>query len=204
MTSDPTDLFLWQSLAIFLLIAALLSILLGLLLTFKPDLMERINRGANRWISMRQIDRLLDRIISLEQWFYQYHRPLGILVILGAVYILVYFGVLFDKSIALQRLAGYIPSVLLDGLLDALVLTSLIGAVAALFVGLLLWLRPSLLRGFEEEANQWISSRRAIKVLDVPHDQVNRFVARHMRQVGYLLLLGSLYLFFAMSRLLVV
>lgn len=203
MTSDTTDLFLWQSLAIFLLIAALLGILLGLLLTFKPDLMERINRGANRWISMRQIDRLLDRIISLEQWFYQYHRPLGILVILGAVYILVYFGVLFDKAIALQRLTGYIPSVLLDGLLDALVLTSLIGAVAALFVGLLLWLRPSLLRGFEEEANQWISSRRAIKVLDVPHDQVNRFVARHMRQVGYLLLLGSLYLFFAMSRLLV-
>lgn len=203
MTSDTTDLFLWQSLAIFLLIAALLGILLGLLLTFKPDLMERINRGANRWISMRQIDRLLDRIISLEQWFYQYHRPLGILVILGAVYILVYFGVLFDKAIALQRLAGYIPSVLLDGLLDALVLTSLIGAVAALFVGLLLWLRPSLLRGFEEEANQWISSRRAIKVLDVPHDQVNRFVARHARQIGYLLLLGSLYLFFAMSRLLV-
>lgn len=203
MTSDPTDLFLWQSLAIFLLIAALLGILLGLLLTFKPDLMERINRVANRWISMRQIDRLLDRIISLEQWFYQYHRPLGILVILGAAYILVYFGVLFDKAIALQRLTGYIPSVLLDGLLDALVLTSLIGAVAALFVGLLLWLRPSLLRGFEEEANQWISSRRAIKVLDVPHDQMNRFVARHARQIGYLLLLGSLYLFFAMFRLLV-
>ena len=203
MTSDPTDIFLWQSLAIFLLIAALLGILLGLLLTFKPDLMERINRVANRWVSVRQIDRLLDRIISMEQWFYQYHRPLGILVILGAVYILVYFGVLFDKAIALQRLNGYVPSGLLDGLLDALVLTSLIGAVAALFVGLLLWLRPSLLRGFEEEANQWISSRRAIKVLDVPHDQVNRFVARHARQIGYLLLLGSLYLFFAMSRLLV-
>jgi len=203
MTSDPTDIFLWQSLAIFLLIAALLGILLGLLLTFKPDLMERINRVANRWVSVRQIDRLLDRIISMEQWFYQYHRPLGILVILGAVYILVYFGVLFDKAIALQRLNGYVPSGLLDGLLDALVLTSLIGAVAALFVGLLLWLRPSLLRGFEEEANQWISSRRATKVLDVPHDQVNRFVARHARQIGYLLLLGSLYLFFAMSRLLV-
>ena len=203
MTSDPTDIFLWQSLAIFLLIAALLGILLGLLLTFKPDLMERINRVANRWISMRQVDRLLDRVISLEQWFYQYHRPLGILVILGAVYILVYFGVLFDKAIALQRLNGYVPSGLLDGLLDALVLTSLIGAVAALFVGLLLWLRPSLLRGFEEEANQWISSRRATKVLDVPHDQVNRFVARHARQIGYLLLLGSLYLFFAMFRLLV-
>jgi len=203
MTSDPTDIFLWQSLAIFLLIAALLGILLGLLLTFKPDLMERINRVANRWISMRQVDRLLDRIISLEQWFYQYHRPLGILVILGAVYILVYFGVLFDKAITLQRLTGYAPSGLLDVLLDALVLTSLIGAVAALFVGLLLWLRPSLLRGFEEEANQWISSRRAIKVLDVPHDQVNRFVARHVRQTGYLLLLGSLYLFFAMFRLLV-
>lgn len=203
MTPDPTDLFLWKSLAIFLLIAALLGILLGLLLTFKPDLMERINRITNRWISVRQIDHLLDRIISLEHWFYQHHRPLGILVILGAAYILVYFGVLFDRTIALQHLTGYAPSGLLDGLLDALVLTSLIGAVAGLFVGLLLWLRPSLLRGLEEEANQWISSYRAIKVLDVPHDQVNRFIARYAQQTGWLLLLGSFALFFLMFRVLV-
>jgi len=203
MHANLTELFLWRALAIFLLACALLGILVGLLLIFKPHLMERINRVANRWISTRHIDRQMDRIISLEQWFYQYHRPLGILVILGAGYMLVYFGLLFDKAIALQRLSGHLPGRLLDWLLDALVLASLTGAVVALLVGLFLWLRPSMLRGIEEEANQWISSRRAAKPLEIPRDQIDLFVARHASRVGWLLLLGSIYLFFAMFRWLV-
>ena len=118
-------------------------------------------------------------------------------------YILVYFGLLFDKAATMRSLAGYMPARLLDGLLDALVLASLTGAAVALFVGLALWLRPSLLRGIEEKSNQWVSSRRATKVLDVPHDQVEHFVARHAQRVGWLLLLGSIYLFFAMFRWLI-
>ena len=203
MHPSLTDILLWRALALFLLIGALMGMALGLLLISKPHLLERANRIANRWISMRQIDRPLNRFISLEQWFYQYHRPLGILVILGAGYILVYFSLLFDKAAALQRLTGYVPNRLLDGLLDALVLTSLTGAIVALFVGLFLWLRPSLLRGIEEEANQWITSRRATKALDVQHDQVDRFVTHHARRAGWMLLLGSIYLFFVLFRLLV-
>lgn len=203
MHIDLIELFLWRALAIFLFIGALTGVVLGLLMIFSPRILERVNRIANRWVSMRRIDRLLDRIISLEQWFYQYHRPLGILVIFGAVYILVYFGLLFDKAAVLQGLAGYVPGRLLDGLLDALVLTSLTGAAVALFVGLSLWLRPSLLRGIEKETNQWISSRRATKLLDVPHDQVDRFIMRHAQRFGWLLLLSSIYLFFVMFRLLV-
>jgi len=202
MYTNLADIFLWRALAIFLLIGALMGIAVSLLLIFKPYLVARVNQVANRWVSMRQADRWLDRSISIEQWFYQYHRPLGILVILGAGYILVYFGLLFDKAAALQRLAGHMPAILLDGLLDALVLTALAGAAVALFVGLALWLRPSLLRGIEGESNQWVSSRRATKVLDVQRNQVERFVAGHAQRVGWLLLLGSIYLFFAMLRVL--
>lgn len=202
MHTNLINIILWQSLAIFLIIGALMGVAVSLLLIFKPHLMVRVNQAASRWVSMRHIDRPLDRSISLEQWFYQHHRPLGIAVILGAGYILVYFGLLFDKAIALQRLTGYVPSRLLDGLLDALVLTSLLGAVVALFVGLFLWLRPSLLRGIEESANQWVSSRRATRVLDIPRDQVERFVAGHTQRIGWLLLLGSIYLFFAVLRVL--
>ena len=203
MSADPTGILLWRALAIFLLVGALTGVALGLLLIFKPHLLARVNRVANRWISMRHIDRPLDRIISLEHWFYQYHRVTGMAIVSGAIYIFVYFGMLFDKDYALRHLNTRIPLTLLDGLLDALVLSALTGAAVALMAGLFLWLRPSLLRGIEEETNQWVSSRRATRVLDVPHDHVERFVARHARRVGWLLLVGSIYLFFAMFRLLV-
>ena len=60
-----------------------------------------------------------------------------------------------------------------------------------------------LLRGVEELANQWVSTRRATQVMDIPRDQVERFVARHAQRVGWLLLVGSIYLFFVMIRWLV-
>ncbi|HUW76633.1 MAG TPA: hypothetical protein VMV70_08110 [Gallionella sp.] len=200
MLTQSVKFLLWEDLAIFLLFSAILGILLGLLLIFKPGFAERLNRSANRWISTRHINRWLDRSISIEHWLYHHHRATGGVIVAGASYILIYFGMLFDRADELQRLGGRLPARLLASLLDALVLGSLVGGTVALIVGLFLWLRPSLLRGMEEEANLWVSSRRATKVLDVPHDQVDRFVVRHTQRVGWLLLLASIYLFFLMFR----
>lgn len=202
MTSNPAEIILWRTLAVFLLVGALLGIVLGLLLIFRPQLLGRINRVANRWISTRHVGEMLDRSISIEHWFYLHHRVTGMAVVLGATYIFIYFGMLFDKARMLQRLSSKVPARLLDGLLDALVLSSLTGAAVALVVGLFLWLRPSMLRGIEEQANIWVSSRKATKILDVPRDQVDRYVERHAQKAGWLLLLGSIYLFFVLFRLL--
>jgi len=202
MTSNPADIFLWRALAIFLLVGALLGIALGLLLIIRPQLLGSVNRVANRWISTRHVSHMMDRSISIEHWFYQHHRVSGIAVVLGAMYIFIYFGLLFDKARMLQRMNNLVPARLLDGLLDALVLGALIGAAAALIVGLFLWLRPSMLRGIEDQANQWVSTRKATKILDVPRDQVDQFVIRHAQKAGWLLLLGSIYLFFVLFRLL--
>lgn len=186
---------------IFLLVCAPVGVTVSLLLIIKPQLLGRFNRVLNHWVSSRRLNSLLDRSISIEQWFYRHHRAIGITVMLGSIYVFTYFGVTFDKLYALQHLKWKIPTKLLDGLLDALVLSSLTGAVVAFMVGLFLYLRPSMLRGLEAEANQWVSSRRAIKMLEVPRDQIEHFVARHARRIGWLLLLGSIGLFFIAFRL---
>lgn len=203
LRTNPTDIILWQTLAIFLLVGASLGILAGLALIFRPHLLERINRVANRWITLRHITRWLDSSVSIERWFYQYHSAAGMAVVAGAIYIFVYFGFLFDKPYTLRQLGGTVSPLLLDWLLDALVLSLLTGGAVALMAGLFLWLRPSLLRGMEAEANRWVSSRQVTRAMDMPRDQVDRFVAHHARQSGWLLLLGSVYLLFAMFRVLV-
>jgi hypothetical protein len=203
MLTEQVKILLWQDLAIFLLLGALLGILLGLLLIFRPQLVERLNQAANRWITTRHLNRWLDRSFSIEHWFYQRHRATGIFIVAGATYFLVYFGLMFDKAHALQRLGGRLPTQMLDGLLDALVLGALVGGAVAMMVGLFMWLRPSMLRGFEEQANQWVSTRRATKVLDVPHDDIDRYVAGHAQRVGWLMLLASIYLFVVMLRWLI-
>ncbi len=204
MLNDPVHVLLWRDLAIFLLFGALLGVALGLLLIFKPQYLGRLSKVANRWVSTRHISQWLDRSISIEHWFYRHHRALGTVVVLGAAYILVYFGFMLDRAYILQRWGEKLPLAAeqLNGLFNAMVLGALTGGVVALIAGLFLWFRPSLLRGVEQESNRWVSSRRATKILDVPHDQVDAFVAQHAQKAGWLLLLGSIYLFFATFRLL--
>ena len=205
MLNNPVHVLLWRDLAIFLMFGALLGVALGLLMIFKPQYLERCSKVGNRWISTRHISQWLDRSISIEHWFYRHHRAVGVVIVLGAAYIFIYFGFQFDRAYTLLRWSQKLPlpAQQLNGLLNALVLGGLIGGAVALIAGLFLWFRPSLLRGVEEQSNRWVSSRRATKILDVPHDQVDIFVARHAQKAGWLLLLASIYLFFTLFRLLV-
>lgn len=202
MIAISADVFLWHALAIFLLIGAVMGILLGLLLIFKPQLIKAVNRLANRWVSTRGMSRLMDRSISIERWFYRHHRAAGIFIMLGAAYIFIDFAFWFDKATTLHRYAGVLPIRIrmLQAILDSMVLFVLIASFAAFISGLLICLRPSLLKGFEKSSNQWVSMRRATKVFDVPRDQVDVFVVKHAQYVGWMLLLGSSYLFFLMFR----
>lgn len=197
---DTLKIILWESFAIFSSVGALMGVAVSLLLIFNPRLMARVNRAANCWISTRRMVHFLDRSVRIERWFYRHHRLSGILVMLGAGYIIAYFGLLFDKAAALQRLSAYAPARLMDILLDTLSLSLLLAAAVALVVGCVTCLRPSLLRGIEEFSNQWISLRRTTRALDIPRSLVDNYVVRHAQRIGWLLLLGSIYLLIAVSR----
>ncbi|MDH2919169.1 MAG: hypothetical protein PXX73_08250 [Sideroxydans sp.] len=203
MQNSAIEMLLWRDLAIFLLIFAGLGLLLGALLVFKPQLFVPLNQLANRWVSLRYISRLFDQTFSIERWFYRHHRVMGIAVMLGASYFLYYFFVTYDKAQVLLHLSRNSSVILLDTLLDAMLLAAKIGGGLAWLAGLIILLRPSLLRGIEKKSNRWVSMRRATKVFDVPRVGLDEWVMRHARSMGYMLLLSSLYLLFTMFRLLV-
>jgi hypothetical protein len=190
-------------LATFLCTGAGGGIALGLILIFKPIYFEKINRISNRWISFRRLSVLLDRSVRVEHFFYRHHRIIGPIITLAACYIFIYFGALFNKAQAVHALSDNLSSPMLEIVLDISVLSLLTGGAVVLVVGVFLWLRPSLLRGLEEDANQWISSRQSTKFLDISHEGVNDFVARHLRRVGWLLLVGSVHLLFLLFRVFV-
>lgn len=184
-----------RTLLLFLMLGSIAGLLAGAVLIMRPDWMLRLGRYTNRWVSTRQFDRKLERTIKLDRWFYRHHHASGLLTLAGALWIIGFFTIAFDKRHYLSVLSknAVIPPALMQGLLDALVFASLAGAVFAVIIGLFLLLRPSLLRGFEQGANQWISLRRALKPLEISHSGVDEYALRYFRLIGILLLLGSLY-----------
>lgn len=199
---SQTDMILWRTLLIFLLLGGLLGIAVSLLLIFKPHLLPPVNKIANQWVSTSKVGHWFDQSISMEQWFYRHHRLFGIFLSLAGGYILIYFGLLLNKATVLQGMAQQTSQSLASGALDAFQIAAMLGSILSLMVGLLLWLRPHVLRGIDHAANRWISSSNAANIMDQPHSQIERFVTRHARPVGSLLLLGNLYILFVLGRVL--
>lgn len=197
MTNNAIQAWLFQSAAIFVMLGSIVAIIVGAMMVFSSQHFQRISALLNRWVSTRNFDKSLESSYSVDPWLYRYHRQAGAALLLGVLYILYYFVVQLDRDAAIQVIAKntHYPPSLLIALLDAGVLIALLGAMAALFVGLFLMLRPSLLRGFESGANQWVSMRKALKPLEVQHDVLGKWVDRHLRQFGLFLMLGGVYVF---------
>lgn len=185
----------FQSAIIILIVGSVAGLLVGALLIFRPQLFNSLSLRLNRWISTRSMDKSLESSFSLDPWLYRYRHWTGGAILLGALFVLFHFTIQLDRAATIEGLAKhfrYYPSIM-GGLLDTLVLSSLLGALCAIFVALSMMFRPSLLRGFEENANQWLSLRKALRPMEIPRDNIEKYVQRHTRQVGLFLLIGSLY-----------
>jgi hypothetical protein len=179
-----------------LAIASIVGLLSGAVLVLRPTWLADLGKLANRWISTRGAERSLERTINFDKWFYRHAGIGSTLMLLGACWIITYFTVFFDKARLATMLSPANAADLqdMDRFLNGFVALALAGGVFAAIVSLFLLLRPSLLREFEKEANRWISSRRALYPLDIRHDGVDRYVLRHYRLVGILLLFSGLFM----------
>lgn len=186
---------LLRSMVLLLLAGSLAGLVAGAFLLWRPHRLQAVSSVLNRWLPTRQLDQALERSIALDPWFYRYRRSSAALTLLASGYILYSFTVGLDRTNAVIGLSRQfaLPSGMVGWLLDALVLIVLLGSLFAAFISLFLLLRPSLLRGFEQDANQWVSLRRALKPAEIPRRGVDEYVFKHGVQAGILLVLGSLY-----------
>ncbi len=180
----------------FLIMAGVAGLLGSAVLMLRPDWLVVFGRYANRWISTRKYERAIERAIDFDRWFYRHARSGGVLLLSGACWMVLYFTVYFDKARLAAILSAGNASALreMDRLLDGAVLLALAGGVFAAMASLFLLLRPSLLRDFEQDANRWVSTRRALRPLDIEHGELDDYVLRHYRVIGVLLLFASLFI----------
>ena len=191
-----SDAVLMRSLILFLIFGSVAGLLAGAALLLRPGWLLGVGKITNRWISTRQMTRLLVQSFCLDGWLYRYNRCSGAALLIGSVYILYFFTAVFDKlaSINIVFMFASISPAAMSGLIDALVLTCITGAVFVAIVSLFLLFRPSMLREFEQQANQKISVRQGLKPLEIQRDGLDQYVFRNARPVGVIILLCSIYI----------
>lgn len=186
---------LLRALLLFLMVGSAAGLLTGMALIIRPEWVVRLGLNVNRWFSTRWLERTLDKSFKVDRYFYRHSRPVGAVLLAGAIY-LIYFCTrgINNPGITLGLSRKFaVPPVLMEVLLDSVFYAWIAASALALIISLFLLIRPSMLRGFEQGANRWFSSRRSLKPFEIPRSGVDEYVLQHAQRAGVLLVLGSLY-----------
>jgi len=185
--------FLSDSLYWIACIVMALAFVVAVGLLFAPAQLRTVARSLDRWHSLRPLLGPLEKPRYTERRFYRHHRLTGVFVVFGAGYILLRLS-----AISADQAQSLLPAYWTD--ISRLLVAAaaywflIVGSIMAFGVGLLVFFRPSLLKHPEVVANRWLSTRQALKPLDVSRSSVDRAVWHHPRLTGALLLLGIAYI----------
>lgn len=175
-----------------LIIGLGIALCVGLLAIISPARAVALSQLLSQRHSMRQSTRVLEVPVATERFFYRHHRVFGAIIVLGAALILWYLGARFDAELMARSLVASTQRVVAEILVETFVLVMWIGAGFSLLVGIVVFLRPSMLKGFEARANEWISTRQASRRLSSEHASMDRLFQAYPRALGVVIALGSL------------
>lgn len=185
----------WFATSLFFL--GILFVLVGLALIVMPARFLAWGNSVNRWISTTAFFNALDKPRDHERFYYKHHRIFGgIIIILAAViiYQLAFHTNLDAMTAAVQKLA---VSVFGKWLLTTCFYILIALSVLALLAGLIIFIRPSLLKSLESWGNRWIDTRMPLQRFDEVHDIPADILPGKPRLFGCLVLLGALYIVYA-------
>lgn len=174
-------------------VLTVLALAIGIGLLIAPAQLRELARPLDRWRSLRPALGQLDKPHYIERRLYHRHRLVGGLIVAGAGYTLLRLSGT-DHQTTLALLPGDWDHGLRSLAAANAYWLLLLSNLAALGVGLTVYFRPSLLKRLETRSNHWLSTRQAIKPLDVSHGELGARLWSRPRATGLFLVLGSLYI----------
>jgi hypothetical protein len=141
----------------------------------------------NRWVSIRGALKPAEIPRNTEQLSHQHRRWVGWALIAGGIFST--FGLAIRVNAAAVGAAfakgDVIPLVAIVA--ETLRWFLIVGSVAGVVIGCMLCFSPGALGTLEKYANQWFSSRRALRGGDDMHLSLDRLVEAQPRLAGWIL-----------------
>lgn len=184
---------LWQCALLALLVGLGLAALVGALLLFAPRGAARLNAGLSRTVDTNAWLRRLDASFNIEARIYRHHRIAGAAICLGALYVLLAWPAMFRHEQAMGALIPAVRDPALGWLASAAGAIVLVLHATVFLLGLVMIVRPSLLKPVERFGNRWISAEPLGAALDRSFDGPERRLWRRPRLAGLVILGASLF-----------
>ncbi len=176
---------------LFLIIGSFIALLLGLGLLFTPAITLKFNEKINTRISLREKTKTIEKPIASEPYFYKYSKISGAILSIGSLFVL-YTLATFNLYSLIPYLPKSISILAWEWLLQSAQIFFYITGIFILLFGAVVFIRPSIVKNFEQTANHWISTRKHFSKMSNDINFVNKLVNAYPRVFGVFISLFSL------------
>lgn len=189
---------LLESAGLILIILLILATLYGLILLLSPPTGLRLNRLLSHPFSTRQYTQPLDRQFHVERYFYRHAKLYGLLLIIGAGYLLYRLFLDFPLENYAQTLPDFLSQNAWAWLLEAARIFLILATLFTLLIGLVVAIRPSNIKSLEQRTNRWVSTREKLAFMSQNLGGIDNMATRAPRVFGGVVFLLGLVLLFVL------
>ena len=191
--------FFWeialQTVGILALIFGILGIAFSLLLLFSPNVTKKISNVFNRYIDVDKKVSYLDKDIRTESIIYNHHIIVGVCLIVGSGFILIFLMFKLDvvNFVNIFFISQKYASIN-EIILSSMAMVGKIVGVAGIIIGFILLFSPEKMKKIEKKVNTWFSTQHMISKLDETHHDIDTFIYQHAVLFGLTGLITSIFL----------
>jgi hypothetical protein len=184
---------LGQTLYLLLLIGAGLSVLIGILLLVDSARVLRWNGVLNGWFSTQGVLSSLEAPRDVKRIVYRGHRIAGLLVVAGALYTLAALWSRYQAPVLARAFRDLGSPELTALIFESVRLFLILGNLAALAAGTVVFFRPSLLKPLEGWADRVYRNGMNSEGVDRMRLQPDELAKAHPKVLGFLAAAGGAY-----------
>ncbi len=162
------------------LLFGILGMAFSLLLLFSPRLTKSLSSFFNRNISVEPKINLLDREISTEALIYSHHIIVGLCLVAGSIFALIFFFFNIDLSnFAKVFLGSRKYFMTLEVIFIFFAWVARLACILGLVSGLFLLFKPEKMQAIEAKMNSWFETRTFFEKLDRNGPELDVLFFRH-------------------------
>lgn len=190
---------IWLTGSLFWLGAVVMVI--GLWLLAFPASFLKTGNLLGRWVSTDSYFETLDRPRYQERAIYKYHKVFGGLIFLGAIYSMVMLIMQVDVTMVIDQFPVIVDGFWSEWFYTVLYYLLLAANGFAVLAGIVVFIRPSLLKDIEAVMNKWIASEQRLRKLDERHEISLAILPGNPRLFGLAVTLAGAYIMLSMGIL---
>lgn len=193
------EIYDWLLTALFWFAALLL--VFGLALMIVPQRVMKSGNFLNTWVSTNGFFSFVNAPRYQERFIYRHHRIFGSVITVITVSTLYMLAFYTSRANVLAGINAFAQGAFYQWLFVILYNILLILNALALLTGIVVFIRPSLLKRLEQWGNRWVNTNNKLEQFDKVYDIPEDVLPGKPRWFGLFVCLGAAYIMYNLGNL---